>query len=330
MIKTLEIKNFKSIKDLKLDLRRINIFIGEPNTGKSNILETVGIFSFGHYFHYGYKLTDFVRLERTSNLFYDEDLDKEIMISFDNKSLKVWFKEGMFEGRWFKGEWQKREEDIASFSGPHTEVKIQSYPRHRELLPFKFYRFAIKRAFGRPESEHLLPPSGDNLLSLLLTHKELRTTVGQFFTPFGLKLGLRPQENKIELVKQVEDIIISYPYSLASDTLQRLILYFVAIESNKNSVIAFEEPEAHAFPYYIEYLAERIALAENDNQYLVSTHNPYFLLPILEKSPKEEVSIFITYFEDYQTKVKTLSEEEKEEVMELDVFSNIDKFLGRK
>jgi len=41
MIKTLEIKNFKSIKDLKLDLRRINIFIGEPNTGKSNILETM-------------------------------------------------------------------------------------------------------------------------------------------------------------------------------------------------------------------------------------------------------------------------------------------------
>ena len=38
MIRTLEIKNFKSIKELRLDCRRINIFIGEPNTGKSNIL----------------------------------------------------------------------------------------------------------------------------------------------------------------------------------------------------------------------------------------------------------------------------------------------------
>ena len=45
MIKNLEIKNFKSIKHLKLDCKRINLFIGEPNTGKSNILETLGILS---------------------------------------------------------------------------------------------------------------------------------------------------------------------------------------------------------------------------------------------------------------------------------------------
>ena len=35
MIGTLEIKNFKSIRALRLDCKRINVFIGEPNTGKS-------------------------------------------------------------------------------------------------------------------------------------------------------------------------------------------------------------------------------------------------------------------------------------------------------
>ncbi|MFQ5875761.1 MAG: hypothetical protein ACE5JL_18440, partial [Dehalococcoidia bacterium] len=64
--------------------------------------------------------------------------------------------------------------------------------------------------------------------------------------------------------------------------------------------------------------------------FFVSTHNPYFLLPLLEKSPKEEVAIFITYFEDYQTKAKLLSEEEMEEITEIDIFSNLDKFLERK
>ena len=49
MIKNLEIENFKSIKHLKLDCKRINLFIGEPNTGKSNILESFGILSFGLY-----------------------------------------------------------------------------------------------------------------------------------------------------------------------------------------------------------------------------------------------------------------------------------------
>ena len=38
MIKNLTIQNFKSIKDLQLDCKRINLFIGEPNSGKSNLL----------------------------------------------------------------------------------------------------------------------------------------------------------------------------------------------------------------------------------------------------------------------------------------------------
>jgi len=48
MIKRLEIKNFKSIKQLELDCKRVNIFIGGPNSGKSNILEGIGILS--HFF----------------------------------------------------------------------------------------------------------------------------------------------------------------------------------------------------------------------------------------------------------------------------------------
>ena len=38
-----EIKNFKSIKELRLDCKRVNVFIGKPNVGKSNILEGLGL-----------------------------------------------------------------------------------------------------------------------------------------------------------------------------------------------------------------------------------------------------------------------------------------------
>ena len=40
-IREVEIENFKSIKHLKLNCRRINVFIGEPNTDKSNILKAI-------------------------------------------------------------------------------------------------------------------------------------------------------------------------------------------------------------------------------------------------------------------------------------------------
>ncbi len=45
IIKDLRVSNFKSIKTLELDCKRINIFIGAPNVGKSNILEALSLFS---------------------------------------------------------------------------------------------------------------------------------------------------------------------------------------------------------------------------------------------------------------------------------------------
>lgn len=128
----------------------------------------------------------------------------------------------------------------------------------------------------------------------------------------------------------MEGVTVSYPYSLASDTLQRTIFHLCAILSNKNSVIVFEEPESHAFPYYTKYFAETIALDKRGNQYFISTHNPYLLAPVLEKSPKGDVAVFITYFQDYQTKIKPMSLAELEEIMEIDVFSNLDRFLEKK
>jgi hypothetical protein len=79
MAKSLVIRGFKSIKDLALECRRVNVLIGEPNVGKSNILEAVGLFSWGYYARFSYQARDFCRFERISNLFYDEDVKHGIM-----------------------------------------------------------------------------------------------------------------------------------------------------------------------------------------------------------------------------------------------------------
>lgn len=41
MIKEVRIKNYKSVKKLKLELGRVNVFIGANGCGKSNILEAI-------------------------------------------------------------------------------------------------------------------------------------------------------------------------------------------------------------------------------------------------------------------------------------------------
>ncbi|MBS7268588.1 MAG: AAA family ATPase [Candidatus Freyarchaeota archaeon] len=323
MLKSLEIRNFKSIKFLDINCRKINIFIGGPNTGKSNILESLGIFSYGAYGSYALNgVRDFIRLERMSNLFYDENLDEKMEIKCDGKKFEMEFKNGRFQGVLRDGD-----KELGKFDYDHLGGGV--VPDFRSVSSFKFYRFTILKKFEVKDSEFLLPPFGRNLLSVLMTHKELKSIASQIFEPFGLRLVFKPQEDKIEVLKQQEDVFIAYPYSLVSDTLQRIIFYLLAVNSNKDSILIFEEPEAHAFPYYTKFLAEKIALDKNNNQYFISTHNPYFLLSIIEKSPKEGVGIFITYFKDYQTRVKLLSEGDIEEIMDLDidVFFNVERFL---
>jgi hypothetical protein len=322
MISNLHISRFKSIKELALPCRRINIFIGEPNTGKSNILEALGMFSALMYSSGGIvSAKQFVRFERTSNLFYDESLDHDVEIQYDSTDLKMEFRDGYFQGFC-----HQNGELIVSFVAYH-DGSPGFHGQHQALAPFKFYRFSVNESFGRPESEFLLPPGGDNLLSLLLANRELRSTVNLPFASRGLRLGLRPHEGKIEVVKQWEDVIISYPYSLTSETLQRVTFHVAAILSNKDSVLVFEEPESHSFPSYIKHLAELVALDQNHNQFFISTHNDYFLLPLLDKAPKDEIAVHIVYYKDYETKTQQLTEKDLEERGEVDIFSNLDRYL---
>ena len=323
MIDTLEIKNFKSILALKLDCKRINIFIGEPNAGKSNILESLGLLSFGGHETSSKRMPHYIRYENTANLFHDNNLDQELEIAFDTSSLSVGFKDGSFTGSYRSGA-SMLSRLYGDYSGVSTDHQDES------LRTFRFYRFQVKAMFEGRRSDYLLPPDGDNLVSLLMGHKQLRSLANDLFSRAKLRLNLRPQEHKLEVVKQFEDVLISYPYHLISDTLQRLVFYLAAIRANKESVLIFEEPEAHAFPYYTKYLGEMMALDENKNQYFISTHNPYFLLPVLEKAAKEEVAVFVTYYEDYETKVRPLSQKDIEDSMEIDIFSNLDRFLDRK
>ena len=86
-----------------------------------------------------------------------------------------------------------------------------------------------------------------------------------------------------------------------------------------------EEPEAHALPYYTKYLAERIAL-DDRNQYFITTHNPYFLMAVLEKAPRREAAVFVTYLEGTETRVARLSDDKIEELM--DMGADVEKLLG--
>jgi len=330
-INKLKIENFKSIRNLELDCKRVNVFIGEPNTGKSNILEAIGLVS---HICYG-SLNDFVRLETMLDIFYDRNLGDTIRIGFDDYVLEIAFKNGMFTGTFIHKEQPNTSRARALFNygygGGGANRRGQFGGELNILEAFKFYRFRRLSTFPEVMSDFLSPPYGTNLLHIILTNKDLKKTLSDLFKGFGYRIVFKPPEGRIEVQKDLEDIIVSIPYALSSETLQRIAFYLAAIYSNKDSVISFEEPEAHAFPYYTKYLAEKIALDKTNNQYFIATHNPYFLISLIEKTPKDEIATFVTYFKDYQTKTKALSENDIERALGMgsDLFFNINQFLEK-
>ena len=344
MIETLEIHNFKSIKDLTLPCKRFNIFIGEPNTGKSNILEALGLVSFVGAWQYqpDAELDGFVRHERLSHLFHDEEVEKSLSIKWARLGLFIDYHNGIYEGRCedlvpdYPNEKPAR---LADFVGDGNGIgSVTKYSTRLDRFPeryvfpsqVRFYRSPAIEHFRPSACEHLLPPHGSNLLALLATNRQLGQMVSLPFASQGLKLWLRPHENKVDVARNFDDMVItSFPYSLVSETLQRSTFYTAAMETNKDSVLVLEEPETHTFPNETKLLAEQIALDENNNQYFIVTHNPYFLMPLLSKAPKDEIAINIVYQVEgeYQTKVRPLVAEELPELFELNIFANLDRYL---
>lgn len=321
MIRKVTIRNFKSIRCLDFECTRVNVFIGAPNTGKSNIIEALGLFSVV----YVSDLRDLVRVERTSNLFYDENIDEPIIVRCDDLELTL-----RFNGRDFTLSVTRGSNLLAEYTIDFNARITGRKPITRVELPIKLYRYRPLTAFWKSDLGYLYPPHGPNLMAILLTRKDLRSLVSNMVRPYGLRLVFKPQEGKIELLKYYEEdeILVSIPYSLLSDTLRRAIFYLVAIKSNRRATLLLEEPEVHSFPEYVKTLAEVIG-HDKHNQYFITTHNPYLLLSLLEKTPANEISVFITYMRNYETKLRRLSHDEISELMSegIDIFFNLEYYL---
>lgn len=322
MIRHLKIENFKSIKTLDFDCGRINIFIGRPNSGKSNILESLSLLSYTAFgISTGQYIKEFVRVEKAVDLFHRGVLDHPIVISVNGDpgtTLEVKYHNGSFKGIINNNEEVFRFE--SNLSGTFNQKETFAFTRYYIFKPAFF--------FGNAEPGSLIPPRGRNFLTAVLTSEEIRSFVSRFLRDFGLKLNPRQHESKIEVQKEIDEIVFSFPYTQVSDTVQSIIFYCVAMKSNRDATLVFEDPGMHAFPYYNKYLGERIAL-DASNQYFICTHNPYFLLSVMSKAPKKDIKVFITHLKDESTRVKELREKEISQLLDLkdDPFFSIDAYL---
>ena len=322
MITHLRIANFKSIKQMEISCKKLNVFIGEPNSGKSNIVEAMALQSQNVI---GKTLNqDIIRYKGIDELFYDFAINQKIEVETDQvKSVVSYYNQNEFNLFLNQEDKEASNPVRIQFDG-----KIVSHGALK-LTKVHFYEYRRLQSFQPNYTPHLSVPFGENLPSLLKSNPELRKWVSEFILAKGLQLNIKPIENDIVVSKNVDGYLYSYPFFAISETLQRIIFYTVAIKSNHGAVLLLDEPESNTFPFYTKFLAECIALDET-NQFFITTHNPYLLMSLIEKSKSTDLNVCIVGMKDYQTTVTVLNEGQISKVLDLnsDVFFNFDDILG--
>ena len=350
MVENISIKNFKSIKDLTLKTSRVNIFIGEHNSGKSNILEALSWFSINSLAQDVFP--EIFRFKTATDFFYDSDASKPLEIKTDELSFFLRYAKNengalmnYIEGFIYPTKSEIHANEIYDFHNIHNKLTDHNFYAFRLSFdgqidhiaggqlssPFKTYSFKKLKKFQNNFRPFLNPPYGDNIPSLLVSNKEYRDLVSSIFKEKGFRLMLKPTEVDINMAKDIEDELYVYPYTSISETLQRIIFYLLAIETNKNSSLIFDEPESNTFPMYTKQLAEIISL-DDSNQYFIATHDPYLLASLIGKTPIKDLSVFVTEMDsNYDTKVTNVPSDRFSEIMDkgFDVYFNLDKLTHK-
>ncbi len=335
-IKEIKIKNFKSLKNIRLRLRRINIIIGEPNTGKTNLVEFFRlVFHLGK--HESGKFHDLLRFEEPSELFYLFDMEKPIEASIiSTTGSRLWFEFSCDLSRerlqWQGVEIPEDQEPLFSgkarfdFSGTSSHGDKFEKSLFNRIHPYEFK--GLKDVSFSSKYVYLAPPTGRNMFRVLLNNKKLKNYIDNLLNEFSFELVFRMQNRELEFQQKFEDLKLSFPLNSLPDTLQAMIFYSAIIKSNEGNVIILDEPERTMFPVFSKRLSEMFA-RDTRNQYIIVTHNPYFLQTLIEKTPRKEIALFVAkrVEDSFETTFSSVDVQRIMDELDTDPFFNLNNYL---
>lgn len=334
MMKNLQINNYKSIRQLDLSCSRINVLVGEPNTGKSNILEALDLNYLSGMIGRNNEVVDketekinikeYFRVNKAAELFHLGNIEQPILIN----GLRLQFngnkKNNIFEIN-YGNVFTEFDNDFA----PLEDSQYFGSPIHP-------YRYEGGITFHDKENflNILMPPYGNNLLEVIQYNPSFRALFEVFAKEYGFEFNFDVALHKLYIQLKVnKGLVYSIPWKGIADTFKRFLFYVTAVRYNNAQTITLDEPDVHSFPKYVSFLADEIV--QNDNcQFFISTHNPYLLNNLIENTPKGQLSVFVCGYNKnrFETTVKKLSNEDLSELLNygVDIFFNINRYLDER
>lgn len=299
---SVSIKNFKSVKSVTLsDCRRINVLIGRPNVGKSNILEALALFDVPYMVNSSNKsLRNLLRVENTADLFHNGVATTPVEVSADGSTINVirGANNGLSVDISIQGEVSKY-----AFSSSLTLSTKKDPAVLPDVLAYFFPKHFV------PESSNigfLLPPSGGNLMETVANLPALKSSLAELFHGYGLKMMFDSTSRTIVTMKENGIYISIVPFNSLGDSLRRLIFYKAAIEGNRNKAICFDDLDALIYQPYISDILNDI-ISAGDNRFFITTHSQYVISSFLDRAVNE-LAVYVVDMKDNETVVNRITD----------------------
>ena len=294
----IEIEGFKSIRQLRLDLKPLNVLIGANGAGKSNFISIFGLLRHliegrlqvyvaqsggaDALLHFGHKMTSGLKLElRLGEFGYAVELAPS---NAGNLFFSV-------EHYW--------DLETTSYSEGHSESQLVTALYEPGATPKKIllrmqgwrvYHFhdtsasAKVKQTGDIGDNEALRPDASNLAAFLFllrtkhpeSYRRIVSTI-RLVAPFFDDFRLRPSpfnEQKIQLEwsERSSDAYFN-AHALSDGTLRFICLATLLLQPDLPSLILIDEPELGLHPYAIQVLAGLVRSASEKTQVILSTQS---------------------------------------------------------
>jgi AAA15 family ATPase/GTPase len=306
MLEKLRIENYKSIDKLELNLGRVNVFIGENGSGKSNILEAIALGAAAasnkldneFLAPRGIRVTE-PQLMRSA--FDKDNLDGEIKLSFygenDTKMEYILTNENKPYSKWYLRLFSNNEEPALISSGkPVNQVKTMGeISRKMEVsrqvthLPDFLIYSPQNPALRTFEKEGQIQPLGINgeglfkLLKVLSLEPDKikllkeKMELIDWFEDLEIPSNLYAGEQTLKIADMYLDPGLYFDQKSTNEGFLFLLFYFsLFISDDTPKFFAIDNIDASLNPKLCRHLIKQLAklAVETDRQTIFTTHNP--------------------------------------------------------
>ena len=322
MLEKVIIHNFRSLRDIEVDLKKVNLLIGPNNSGKSNFLKALQYFSTVN------NLKKLGNVEFKSNQRLSDNVLIFMNIEKDKLGYFHFIKEkDELDGGYF--DIILNNPDLLKYETTHklnriiytklnkdniSNAKLTRF--NKEFKNLKIYRPDPNklRSYQNLGAEEYIEEDTSNLVSFLDNMRDSKPEVLDAIVN-DLKIcipnfeDIRFRKEQDNVSKKQIGLIDKNRNIFWSDELSEGVLYFLAIlailhQPNPPKILLLEEPERNVHPRRIKEILDLIfRLSEEKNiQVIMTTHS----ILVVDEFKNNTDAVFVFDMKDGETKIKNL------------------------